>query len=68
MKNVLKISLAALTFSLIMLLSPTQINASYISQDKDICQNEGSTCTCTNGCKVTKDGCKCYRKIKIPFI
>jgi hypothetical protein len=62
MKNVLKISLAALTFSLIMMLSPTQINASYmISGPECTAGLGGASCECDDGqnCEAGLIKCKC---------
>ena len=51
MKNVFKLSFAALTLSLVMMLSPTQINATYMSSIfTDVCESGESKCTCSNGC------------------
>jgi hypothetical protein len=59
MKNVFKLSFAALTLSLVMMLSPTQINANYMSL-ADKCKSGKSKCKCSNGCWAGGGSCGCY--------
>lgn len=62
MKNVLKISLAALTFSLVMLLSPTQINATYLSLENECRSTFGATCDCAGSCSAGIFRCRCKKQ------